>query len=94
MRKIGKIELINNIASKTGYTKKDTAAILKAICSEISTEISHGNDVMIPDFGAFRIQSVKARKGRNIATGKAITIPKRKRIKFTASNKFTNAIKQ
>ena len=87
MRKIGKIELINNIASKTGYTKKDTAAILKAICSEISTEISHGNDVMIPDFGAFRIQSVKA-------TGKAITIPKRKRIKFTASNKFTNAIKQ
>ena len=91
MARVGKIDLIEEIAQKTGYAKKDVTTFFDAFTAAVESNMQVGNDIVIPGFGSWKVQDVKERVGRNMQTGEAITIPAKKRVKFTAGSKLKDA---
>ena len=92
MSKIGKLEFIDQVAEKAGISKKDATIAINAAFDVITEDMKKGIDITVPGFGSFKVQEVKAKKGRNIATGETITIPKHKRVKFTAGKTLVDAV--
>lgn len=90
--KVSKTDLINTVAQTMNLTQAEVANVINATLDEISKQLKKGNDVTIMDFGSFKVQKVKARKGRNIQTGETINIPAHKRVKFTAGKKLSESV--
>lgn len=70
-----KAELIQNVAEKTGLTKKDSTAAVDAVFSSIQESLVKGEKVQLIGFGNFEVRHRAARKGRNPQTNEEITIP-------------------
>ena len=79
---MNKSELVTKLAKKSGLTQAKAAAAIDAIFNGgkglIAAELAAGRKVTLPGFGGFTARKRAARKGRNPATGKAISIPARK----------------
>ncbi|NLF16523.1 MAG: HU family DNA-binding protein [Lentisphaerae bacterium] len=77
---MNKTELTEKLAKMTGLPKVKAGEVVDALFDArpgkgiIAIELDKGRKVAIPGFGTFSSRSRKARKGRNPATGKAITI--------------------
>lgn len=78
---MNKSELAIKLAKKVGLTQAKAAEVVDAIFSPqkgiVAVELDAGRKVTIPGFGTFATRKRSARKGRNPATGKEITIPAR-----------------
>ena len=70
---MNKAQLIDAIAEKAGLTKADSKKALEA-----------GDKVALIGFGSFSVSERSERSGRNPQTGKTITIPAKKVVKFKA----------
>ena len=70
-----KKDLVAAIAEKAGLTKKDSEAALNALLETVTESLKKGEAVQLTGFGTFSAKKRAARKGKNPATGKAITIP-------------------
>ena len=46
-------ELVNEVSARTGLTKKDTAAAIKAVQSVVRDALAKGGRVKFPNFGVF-----------------------------------------
>lgn len=90
--KIGKTDLIDRISEKSGFAKKDVNEMFNAFTAVITDAVQHGDDIVIPGFGSWKVQDVKERVGRNIHTNETITIPAGKRVKFTAGKTLKDAV--
>jgi len=79
---MNKSELITKLAKKAGLTQAKAGEAVDAIFNAhkglVVAELSAGRKVTLPGFGSFSVRKRAARKGRNPATGKAISIPARK----------------
>lgn len=79
---MNKSELVAKLAKKTGLTQAKAAEAVDAIFNPskglLVAELAAGKKVTLPGFGSFFVRKRAARKGRNPATGKQITIPARK----------------
>ncbi len=80
-----KTELIEKIATKTESSKASTGRIVNEVFDTISLSLKKGESVTILGFGSFNVTKLKARKGRDLQTGKEIKIPARKAPKFKSS---------
>ena len=92
MAKVDKSELISRVAGRTSITKTNTGIILNAIIDEIEAAVQNGEEVIIKGFGSFKIQEVKARKGRNIHAGTTIEIPAHRKVKFTPGKELSDKV--
>lgn len=90
---MNKTDLINNIAAKSGLTKKDVETVLNGFLGEVTTALSNGDKVQLIGFGTFETRSRSSRVGRNPQTGKTINIPATKIPAFKAGNKLKEAVK-
>ena len=90
---MNKTDLVNNIASKSGMTKKDVEAVLNGLLGEITDALSTGDKVQLIGFGTFETRTRSSRVGRNPQTGKEIQIPESKVPAFKAGNKLKEAVK-
>lgn len=90
---MNKTELIDAIASKAKLTKVDAKKALEAYIDATSKELKKGGRVALVGFGSFSVVKRKARNGRNPQTGKAIKIPAKKAVKFTAGAVLTKTVK-
>lgn len=90
---MNKTDLINNIANKSGLTKKDVEAVLNGFLGEVESALAAGEKVQLIGFGTFETRSRSGRVGRNPQTGKSITIPASKVPAFKAGNKLKDAVK-
>jgi integration host factor subunit alpha len=82
---ITKIEVVNMLYEHMGIPKVECAQLVESVLEIIKSKLEKGNDVMISGFGKWKVNSKKARKGRNPKTGKALTIKARKVVTFKAS---------
>ena len=83
---IGRNDIVDEVAAKTGYTQRDVTAILNSLLSTILTRLIHAGDtISIHNFGRFFMSDVAAREGRDPRTGETISLPGRRRIRFQAS---------
>jgi len=90
---MNKTDLVNNIAAKSGLTKKDIETVLNGFLGEVTDALSKGEKVQLIGFGTFETRNRSGRVGRNPQTGKTINIPATKIPAFKAGNKLKEAVK-
>ncbi|AEB29723.1 MAG: HU family DNA-binding protein [Carnobacterium sp.] len=88
-----KAELIENVATSTGLTKKDATSAVDAVFESIQTSLSEGEKVQIIGFGNFEVRDRAARKGRNPQTGEEIQIAASKVPAFKPGKALKDAVK-
>ena len=81
-------DLIDIISLETGTSKQTADRILHSIINNIGTTVASGEDVILQDFGTFKLHTRNARVGRNPSTGEEIQIPEKTIVKFRAAKKF------
>ncbi len=90
---LGKGELIDLIAEKTKFSKKDSGLALNAMLSAIEEQLSKGNSIRLIPFGAFEVRQRGARTGRNPRSGEKIEISERKVPAFKPGKALKDAVK-
>ena len=81
---MNKSDLINAIAEKTKFTKKDSEISLNGVISSIKDALVKGEKVTLSDFGIFEVKKRGKRKVLNPKTKKQIEIPEANRPTFRA----------
>lgn len=92
MAKMTKSQLMDAIASKTGHTKKDVAAILTSMTDVAYAETKKNGEFTIPGLGKLVKKHRAARMGRNPATGVEIKIAAKTVVKFRVAKAAKDAI--
>lgn len=90
---MNKTDLVNNISSKSGLSKKDVESVLNGFLGEVTGALSSGDKVQLIGFGTFETRQRSGRTGRNPQTGKAITIAASTVPAFKAGAKLKEAVK-
>jgi DNA-binding protein HU-beta len=79
-----KAELVKTLKEKTSLsTLAQAEAAYDGLFALLAETLKKGDPVAISGFGSFKVVERKARKGRNPRTGKEISIPASKAVKFT-----------
>jgi len=65
--------------------------MLKGLLNIIQENMASGNDVQLAGFGTFLVTERAGREGRNSATGKAMTIPAKKVVRFKPVKTLSDA---
>lgn len=88
-----KTELIDQMAADAKISKEKASMALKAMMSGIQSALkSKDGKVQLTGFGTFSTVQRKERKGRNPGTGKEITIPAQKSVKFKPGKKLKDSV--
>ncbi len=88
-----KAEILKKLKEEAGLTSLMQAeAVYEKLFSMISDSLAKGENVSIHGFGSFKVTKRSARKGRNPRTGKEITIPASKTVKFTLSKALKESL--
>jgi len=83
---IGKVDVIEKVASATGKSKNEVKQVLDTFWSVLKKEIDAGNKVIYR--GVFSAEPKANKGGKRKAFGREIKIPASKVIKFRLSPKF------
>ena len=88
-----KAEFIDQIAERTGLSKKDAGEAVEAMLDTIADTLKRGGDVTFTGFGKFTVQQRAARMGVNPRTGDKVQIAATKVPKFSAGSQLKAAVK-
>jgi DNA-binding protein HU-beta len=89
----GKAELINRVVNDVeGLTKKLATEAFDPVFDAIRSAVKAGESAKVPGFGSFQVSERAARKGRNPATGQAITIKASKSVRFKPGKELKDAV--
>ncbi len=87
-----KAELVNAIAEKGGYTKKDAEKALNAVIESITDVLVAGDKITLVGFGTFRTKVNPERMGRNPRTKEEKLIPEKTVPVFKAGQALKDAV--
>lgn len=90
---MNKTDLVNNISTKSGLSKKDVEAVLNGFLGEVTDALKSGDKVQLIGFGTFETRQRSEREARNPQTGATIKIPASTVPAFKAGNKLKEAVK-
>lgn len=89
---MNKAQLIDAMAAGAGLTKVDAKKALDAFVATTTDALKAGDRVALIGFGSFSVSERGKRTGRNPQTGKEITIPAKKVVKFKAGAELADAV--
>lgn len=89
---MNKLELVSTMSEKTGLTKKDSEAALKAFIDTVQGALAEGEKVSLVGFGTFETRERAAREGRNPRTREVINIPACTVPVFKAGKEFKDKV--
>ena len=89
---MNKMELVSEMADKTGLSKNDAEAALQAFTDVVAEELKKGEQIQLVGFGTFEVSERAARTGRNPQTGKEMTIAASKAPKFKAGKALKDSV--
>jgi len=87
-----KADLIEGIYLTTGFSKRESAAIVEMVFDLMKTTLEGGEKIKIAGFGNFVVKEKDSRRGRNPQTGGEIEISARKILTFKPSQVLKSAI--
>ena len=90
---MNKTDLIKEIATSAGISQTDAGKTLNALMKSIEDGLTKDGKVTLVGFGTFSTVERNERQGRNPQTGKAITIPAKKVVKFKPGKALAEAVK-
>ena len=89
-----KQEFVDQIASKTGLSRKDASKAVDAFLETITDTLKQGQDVAFTGFGKFSTQRRAARQGVNPRDpSQKVTIPAATVPKFSAGSSLKSAVR-
>jgi integration host factor subunit alpha len=80
-----KADLIESVYLTTGFSKKESAAIIEMVFDLMKNTLQDGEKIKIAGFGNFVVKDKSSRRGRNPQTGNEIEISARKILTFKPS---------
>ena len=80
-----KVDIIENIYEKVGFSKKEVSKIVESVFDIIKETLGHEDKIKTSGFGNFVIRNKRARRGRNPQTGNDIEISPRRILTFKPS---------
>lgn len=89
-----KAEIVENISSKTGLTKKEVAEAVDKFLECIAKGLAKGEHYEIRGFGTFKVKARKSRMARNPRTGESVPVPDRKVPVFKVSRELKELVAQ
>lgn len=89
---MNKTELINEVAVRTGLTRKEVEKFVNAFFVTVETALKSGDKVQLIGFGTFEVRERQARKGRNPQTGEEIDIPAARVPAFKSGKALKDAV--
>ena len=91
--KMTKRDLVVKIATETGLTQSDVAAVVQKTLDYMGDELAAGRDIELRNFGVFEIKIRKSRKGRNPNKPEnEVVIPERVVVKFRAGKELKERV--
>lgn len=87
-----KIDIIEAIYEKVGFSKKEVAKIVETIFDIMKEHLTKEDKIKISGFGNFVVRNKRARRGRNPQTGDDIQITPRRILTFKPSQVLKAAI--
>jgi DNA-binding protein HU-beta len=82
---MNKQDLVNAMAEKTGFTKKDTELSLETFMSVVTSTLASREKVTLKGFGTFEAKQRAERNGVNPKTGESLVISAKTVPTFKAS---------
>jgi nucleoid DNA-binding protein len=89
-----KADIVDQIADRTGLTKKDVADTVDGFLDAVSNALSAGQHIEIRGFGTFKVKDRKSRLARNPRTGEAVPVPPRRVPVFKVSKELKDQVAQ
>lgn len=89
---MNKNDLINEIATSAGITKKEAETTLNAMLENITRALKKGESATLVGFGTFSVSKRAAREGINPQTKEKIKIPAKNVVKFKAGKMLNSVI--
>jgi S-DNA-T family DNA segregation ATPase FtsK/SpoIIIE len=80
------------LAAKVGISKRQAKSTLAELNELVSRQLKKEGSLRLAGLGVFRKRKLKARVGRNPATGEQIKIPARTRLRFTPAQALTASV--
>lgn len=84
--------IAEKIQEKLNLPRADSYKVMEEFLEIIKKTIENGEEIMISGFGKFCVNEKQARKGRNPATDKEMTLPARRVVTFKCSGKLRDLI--
>jgi integration host factor subunit alpha len=91
-REMTKIDIIQDVYEKLGFSKKDSSRIVESVFDIIKDSLAKGEKIKISGFGNFVVKEKKSRRGRNPQTGDEIAISARRVLTFKSSQVLRKAL--
>ena len=80
-----KVDIIENIYEKVGFSKKEVAKIVESVFDIMKENLRQETKIKISGFGNFVVRRKRSRRGRNPQTGQDIEISPRRILTFKPS---------
>lgn len=77
-----KLDLINEVVTKTGVTKTKAEAAVETVFESMKKSLARGDRIELRGFGVFTVRPRKTGIGRNPRTGAEVNIPPGKAVRF------------
>lgn len=91
---VGKRQLADKIAEKTGITKEQAGQAVNALAESVTESLARGHKVRITGFGTFETRDRKARKGVSPSDGNELMIPEKTVPYFKAGKDLKNSVQK
>ena len=85
-------QVMGHLVEKIGINKKEAKLTLDELNALIVRELKKEGSIRFAGLGIFRKRKLKARLGRNPATGESIKIPARTRLRFTPAKALKDSV--
>ena len=89
---MNKTDLVNAVASKGDFSKKDAEKAVSAVIDSITDALTSGDKVQLVGFGTFEVRNRAAKQGHNPKTGEAMIVPASKLPAFKAGKALKDAV--
>jgi DNA-binding protein HU-beta len=77
-----KLDIINEVVSKTGITKTKAEQAVETVFETMKKSLEKGDRIELRGFGVFNVKPRKTGVGRNPRTGAEVAIPPGKAVRF------------
>jgi DNA-binding protein HU-beta len=85
-------QVMSHLVEKIGISRKEAKLTLDELNALIVRELKKEGSIRFASLGIFRKRKLKARMGRNPATGESIKIPARTRLRFTPAKALKESV--
>src|SRR6516165_10873541 len=85
-------QMVAYLADKLGISKRQAKSALDELNELVSRQLKKKGVLRLAGLGVFRRRKLKARMGRNPATGEQLKIPARTRLRFTPAKALKDSV--